>query len=50
MNRNVVAIILIIAAAALLGVYAWPRLKPYFVGVEVPTAVPGSAQGTTVPI
>ena len=49
MNRNVVAIILIIAAAALLGVYAWPKLKPY---VSSPEAPPAGAPGemTTMPI
>lgn len=48
MNRNVVAVILILAAVVLIGVYAWPKLKPYLGGPEGEPGVPGEM--TTVPL
>ncbi|MGC8741277.1 MAG: hypothetical protein ACP5QZ_01255 [Candidatus Sumerlaeaceae bacterium] len=45
MNRNVVGIILIIVAAALVGLYAWPKLKPYFSTPAAP-AGPGGDMTT----
>lgn len=45
MNRNVVAIVLIIIAIALIWVFAWPRMKPYFAPPLAPseqtTGTPG---------
>jgi hypothetical protein len=47
MNKNVVGIILIILAVVLVGLYAWPKLKPYF---STPAGPGGPAEGTTMPI
>lgn len=47
MNKNLVGIILIIVAVVLVGLYAWPKLKPYFV---TPAPEPGAGEMTTVPL
>jgi hypothetical protein len=43
MNKNVVGIILIVLAVVLVGLYAWPKLKPYF---GTPTAPAGQEMTT----
>jgi hypothetical protein len=48
MNKNVVGIILIIIALALVWFYGWPKMKPYISPPEVPTNT-GPTTGT-IPI
>ena len=46
MNKNVMGIVFIIVAAALLAFYAWPKMKPY---VSAPATGPGTEM-TTAPL
>jgi hypothetical protein len=46
-NKNVVGIVLIVLAVALLYIYAWPKMKPY---LSAPPPAPPGAEMTTMPI
>ncbi|MBX7246899.1 MAG: hypothetical protein K1X53_15490 [Candidatus Sumerlaeaceae bacterium] len=51
MNKNVVGVILIVLALALVGLYGWPKLKPYVTSPVAPAPGAGAADGmTTMPI
>lgn len=53
MNKNVVGIILIVLAIALVGFYGYPKLKPYLFAPDIPAGegMPTmGGEGTTVPI
>jgi hypothetical protein len=51
MNKNVVGVILIVAAGALFFLYGWPKIKPYLASDAPPAASPGTVDGiTTMPM